>query len=378
MIRAEFIEVPPLFLLRPPEVERKFGWMAPASGRSPTLALVASFVLLGLILLLDANTGPEFSLSILYLLPVILASWAAMRGAGYFVAVLAAAIWFVTDAAYVSYPNPFAPYWNAFARLGILTVLAATISRLRSLLGTLDQQVRDRTQELHRSIHELERFTYAMAHDLRAPLRALHGYSDILLSEHRDHLAPEARNYLLRIDVASRKMDRLVLDLLDYARLIHGSVPQQTVDLSERIRGILAEMKPVLEDRKARVDVDDPLPRVLGAPLLLDRVIGHLITNAVTYVEPDRPPHVRVHARVTPERAVILIDDNGVGIAPEYHQRIFEPFQHLQPAGMDYGTGMGLAFVSKAVERMNGRVGLESQPGRGSRFWIELPLSRVA
>ena len=339
--------------------------------------------MIALIIALDVHTEAEISLSVFYLLPVMLASWYGNRTAGLLVSLASGLAWVLVDVSEREYAHPATPYWEATARLGTYLLVAFAISSLRRLLkrereqmrdaarvnATLEQKVEERTRELQDNLRELEAFTYTMAHDLRAPLRSLYGFSDALQEEFGTTLGEPAGDYLRRISASAVHMDALVRDLLAYAHLIHQKVEPVSVDLDEVLDGALQAMAQELKDRRADVRRERTNERVLGQPVLLGEVVRRLLTNAVQYVQAERAPRVRIAVDLREARLRLWIEDNGIGIAPEYCERIFAPGERLEPGG----NGMGLAIVRKAIERMKGRVGVESQPGIGSRFWLELP-----
>ncbi len=233
----------------------------------------------------------------------------------------------------------------------------------------LEKAVAERTAKLRETIGELEAFSYSIAHDMRAPLRSLTGFSDLLLAESGDKLDPEGQGYLRRIAAAAGRMDKLIQDVLDYSRVVRTDPPLEPVDPGELLRGI-ADTYPMLSPDKADLVLEGPFPRVLGNEALLTQVFSNLLGNAVKFVPPGIKPRVRVWAEEHDDRVRVSFEDNGIGIPARQHERIFRIFER---GGHGYeGTGIGLAIVKKAVERMGGKVALESEPGRGSRFWIEV------
>ncbi|NJD18468.1 MAG: PAS domain S-box protein [Gemmatimonadetes bacterium] len=228
-----------------------------------------------------------------------------------------------------------------------------------------------RTRELQSAVAELEAFTYSVSHDLRTHLVTLGGFISILWAEHRDELSPKAREFLQRIQAASRRMDTFIQDLLTYGRVGRAEVKLEAVSLAqvvETAKGALAG--PILE-RKAQVVVETELPLVEADRMLLDRVVENLLSNAVKFVPEQRTPEVRLRARVQDRHVRFEVQDNGVGIASEDVARSFRAFERLDPVRFP-GTGVGLSIVQKALERMGGDVGVTSTPGEGSTFWVLL------
>ena len=247
---------------------------------------------------------------------------------------------------------------------------------LRELTRDLERRVEERTRELSESVRELETFTYTIAHDLRAPLRAMCAFSQILREEYGARLGVDGLDLTARIEASGRRMTRLVQDLLAYSRLTRIELNLEPVPLHETVERALAEF--VDPEGRPHVKVQDPLPVVLGHPATLALVLGNLLTNALKFVAAGVVPSVLVGGASEGGRGRIWVQDNGIGIEEKHLDRIFGVFERLHTQESFPGTGMGLAIVRRALERMGGRVGVESQPGRGSRFWFELPLAAAA
>lgn len=253
-----------------------------------------------------------------------------------------------------------------------ITKRRRTEEELRSLNEQLEKRVQERTELLQEAVRELDTFAYTVAHDLRAPLRSMQGFSEILLGEHAEKIGQEGVDLARRIADSGKRMDALIQDLLAYSRLSREKVVIEDVDLSSVIDGILHDLKPDLESRRALIEVDGKVPRVRGHALTLRQAVKNLLENAVKFVGPGIAPRVKVRAEQRGESVRLWIEDNGIGIAAEHQGRLFRPFERLHPPGAYPGTGIGLAIVRRALERMGGQSGLESELGKGSRFWIEL------
>lgn len=251
-----------------------------------------------------------------------------------------------------------------------------TQDAIRQLNLTLESRVAERTRSLEDSIRELDAFAYTVAHDLRAPLRAVHTFGQMLIEELGPRLQGEEKEYLRQMIDAGARMDTLISDLLAYTRISRQEARLEPVDLELTVDKVLAELRPELAERRAAVQVDRPLPGVLGHSLMLGQAITNLVSNAVKFVPAGTPPQVRIRAESrhgSASGAVRLwIEDNGIGIAAEQQGKLFKVFERLHTREQFPGTGIGLAIVRRAVERMGGRTGVESAFGRGSRFWIEL------
>ncbi len=236
----------------------------------------------------------------------------------------------------------------------------------------LEDQVRERTAALEERNEELESFGYSISHDLRAPLRTMQGFSEALLEDFGDKLDPTGRDYAERIVAGSRRMDELIRDLLAYSRVSRGELQLLPVALGPVADTALAELGTALRARAATVRVADSLPVVHGHAGTLSQVFANLLGNALKFVPESRPPVIEIVSDRRNGMVRVWVIDNGIGIANEHRERIFRVFERLHSVQEYPGTGIGLAIVRKAIERMGGKVGVESTLGQGSRFWIEL------
>jgi two-component system, chemotaxis family, sensor kinase Cph1 len=254
------------------------------------------------------------------------------------------------------------------------TELAAANQLLSDRAKQLETLVEQRTAELRETVQQLETFSYSVVHDMRAPLRSMRSFAALLEAEHRDKLDENGRSYLARIISSCSRMDALITDVLSYSRIALSRVELQRVNLDQLVPEIV-EQYPQFQEASGSIGIERPLPVVMGNKALLTQVFSNLLGNAVKFMPPGRAPSVRVCAEAKGERVRIWVEDNGIGIEPAYREKVFELFQRLHAPDGYSGTGVGLAIVKKAVEQMGGTVGFESEPGRGSRFWIELRLS---
>jgi signal transduction histidine kinase len=182
-------------------------------------------------------------------------------------------------------------------------------------------------------------------------------------------LSPTHRQYLLRSNAAALRMDQLILDALNYNKLVRHHFSLAPVDCGALLQQLL-ETYPDFAEARGRITIAGPFPPVQGNPALLTQCFSNLLTNALKFVPPGRAATVRIHAQDLGSRVRLWFEDNGIGISEEHRDIIFKMFQRLSH---DYeGTGIGLALVKKAAQRMHGEVGFESRPGQGSRFWLEL------
>ncbi len=254
---------------------------------------------------------------------------------------------------------------------------------LQQLNLTLEQRVRDRTQALEEANQELEAFSYSVAHDLRAPLRAIQGFAQVLVEDYGHALDDLGKEYIHRMSMSAEHLDILIQDLLTYSSLGRAELHLQPVDVAAVVESILTDLEPALRAKQADIQIASDLPIVYAQRSVLKQVLSNLIDNALKFVAVDRQPQIQIWAErkihpgerlgVNLERTRIWVEDNGIGIANHHQQRIFRTFERLHGVEAYPGTGIGLAIVKRGVERLGGQVGVESTPDQGSRFWIELP-----
>jgi signal transduction histidine kinase len=244
-----------------------------------------------------------------------------------------------------------------------------------AVLGRAFNQMADQLLE-HKDA--LDSFAYTVAHDLRAPLRSMQGFSQALIEDCAEQLDDQGRDYATRVIAAARKMDGLIQDLLAYSRIGRTQMDVQRVPLDRVVNGALASLAAIIDDTGAEVHVERPLPSVRAFGPMLEQVVTNLVGNAVKFAKAGMKADVRVSAETRNGAVRLWVADNGIGIEPDHHQRIFKVFERLHGTESYPGTGIGLAIVRKGMERMGGRSGVESSPGQGSRFWIELPRGEIS
>ncbi len=279
--------------------------------------------------------------------------------------------------------NVAARVWPLIERARIESTLHANIAELHAAQQALHQAnlqlgdraahleaiVQQRTHKLSETIAELEAFSYSISHDLRSPLRAMIGFSDILLEEYSGKLDPAADDYLKRIGRAGRRMDRLIQDVLNFSRISSSDITLQPVSTDHLLRDVIRSY-PNLQSGRVTIELAPGLPAVRANEGLLTQCFANLLENAAKFVPEGQPAHIRVWGQSENGRTRLFFRDNGIGIPEHSLARIFDIFQRV---GRDAdGTGIGLAIVRRATEKMGGTVGVESRLGHGSLFWLDL------
>jgi signal transduction histidine kinase len=263
------------------------------------------------------------------------------------------------------------PYFTLDHKVDGAVLVMVEITDLKRIQGEI-KTARDRAEaaatRLQDTLSELEHFSYTITHDMRAPLRAMQGFATLLLAESDNQLSASGAEYLRRIISAADRMDALIVDSLQYAKTVREKPPLTPIDSLRVLRGVL-ESYPTFQSPHAQIQVVEPLPPVIANETGLTQCFSNLLANAVKFVKPRQVARIRISAETRGDWVRFWFEDQGIGIPPEYQARIFDMFQQLDKSYE--GTGIGLALVRKTAERMGGKVGVESTPGIGSRFWLE-------
>jgi signal transduction histidine kinase len=244
--------------------------------------------------------------------------------------------------------------------------------RLLQQADELERKAEARTAELSEKVAELEAFSYSVSHDLRTPLRAIQGYCGLLLDELQGRIGRETYGYLERVDVAARRLDRLVVDVLTFSSIARGPLRMERVELEKFLPQVI-ELYPLWREPVTTIELCRPLLPVLAYEAFLTQCVTNLLSNAVKFIAPGDKPRITVSTERHDRMVRLWVEDNGIGVLERDRERIFQMFERGTTDQRFSGTGIGLAVVRKAAQRMGGRVGVEPKPGGGSRFWVELP-----
>lgn len=277
--------------------------------------------------------------------------------------------WFLVHAQRVSAPGEV-PLRLVGSSLDITEAVLAK-EQLRQANQELEQRVTERTAQLRQANQELEAFSYTVSHDLKAPLRGIDGYSQLLVEEYGPKLDEEGRQFVQRVRHGVQLMSNLINDLLEYSRMERRDMARDPVALQPLVQQVIEGYEADIRQLGAQVQVDLP-----PLTLPLDRegmavVMRNLVGNALKFSRDSRPPVIAIGGQTQDGRHRLWVRDNGVGFDMKYHDRVFAIFQRLHRAEDFAGTGVGLALVAKAVQRMGGRVWAESAPGAGATFYLE-------
>jgi PAS domain S-box-containing protein len=260
-----------------------------------------------------------------------------------------------------------------------LAVSEVRIADSRVFTGILrDITVQKETEgALRKSNAELAEFAHSISHDLKAPLRAIQGFSEALEEDYGDQIGDEGRSYLNHITGGVTRMENLINDLLRLARLGSSGLEFARVSLDEIAQRVVRNLKSEIDRVDAEISVQPDLPSIHGHAGLIEAMIQNLTANALKFVHAERRPRIEIGARIEPGGVCVFIRDNGIGIPAKHHERIFNIFQRLHLQSEYPGTGIGLAIVRKAATLHHAEVRLDSQPDVGTTFEIVFPSDAV-
>jgi PAS domain S-box-containing protein len=249
--------------------------------------------------------------------------------------------------------------------------------RYRDLADALECRVTQRTRELSNAYRESRNFAYAVAHDLKAPLRAINGFCAMLAQSAGDRLTSAEHGYLDRARQGAIRMAALIDDLLTYSRIEHREQRLGAIDCRSFVEELLSSMAEAVQEASAEIRIDLDSTPVMADSEGLRIVLSNLLGNALKFSRGSEQPRILIDSRIESGRYILAVRDNGIGFEPAYRDKIFEIFNRLHASGYE-GTGIGLALVRKAVQRMGGEVWAESMPGAGATFYVSLNVADAA
>ena len=265
-------------------------------------------------------------------------------------------------------------WWRELEKLAALAAIFTLVTSFGGLtLLRTWKQLEHRTEDLARSNADLEQFAYVASHDLQTPLRNVVSYTQLLAKRYGGQLDEDADEFIGYIVGGAKHMSQMITDLLSYARV--STSPQQAVavELGSVVDGVLSRYRAAIDNAGATVTVGE-LPTVLAEDLPMESLFQNLIENAVHFRDPDRPLRIEIEAEPADDGFFqFTVRDNGIGIAPEYHDKVFVIFQRLDPTAFPSGTGIGLATCRRIVYRFGGKIWVESDSGKGTTFHFTLP-----
>ena len=353
--------------------------------RLPRPVLGATTLLLVLLVAgVDLSTGQELSFFVFYFIPVGFAAWTLNLSSAVVAAFLCTGGWLgVETLSGRQYSHSILLVANVVIRASSYTLLAYFVFKLKqsrlqlhTYATQLEERVAQRTAQLEERVSELETFSYSVSHNLRAPLRAMEGLAHAIEDSLPEDAGGDIRDYLRRIKSSAERMDRLVLDLLEYVQLTIREPELRPTELAPIIAEAIDCHKPAIEQKRARIVVENELPMVWAQNRMLYAVLSHLLSNSLKFSAPHREPLIRIATEASaPGWLKVSVSDNGVGIHPQYHDRVFGLFEQM--TGFEAsggGTGMGLAIAKKCIEKMGGKIGVQSDGAQGASIWFQLKM----
>lgn len=256
---------------------------------------------------------------------------------------------------------------------GVFIVQSADMSRQITELRQIQTDLAAKSHDLALSNAELQEYAYAASHDLQEPVRTIIGFAQLLSRRYRGQMGPEADEFIDFIVEGAERMRRQINDLLAYARLGRSGSAFEPVDMNKVATEVCQALRGAIQASGAVIEIGQ-LPTIMGGREAVSRLLQNLIGNALKFTRPGQPPHIEVNASSKDGWAEFTVRDHGIGIAPEYHDRIFRMFERLHPRGQYEGSGIGLPICRKVVELHGGRIWLESKPDEGCTFHVLLPL----
>ena len=267
---------------------------------------------------------------------------------------------------------------NLIAKQPIVNIerqLEQKVSQGAAEIVQIAKELAAKNCELNLVNQQLESFAYIVSHDLQEPLRSINLFTQLLQQECQEDLEPQAQEYLGYIIGSAARMQTLVRDILAYSRVGTSKQTRLNVDLDRLLETVQIDLQGTIRETKAKIVVEE-LPTVLVNPTEISQLFRNLISNSIKF-KSDRQPQIKITARLQDNQWLITVEDNGIGIETEYQKIVFQAFKRLHSQEQYSGSGIGLAICQKIVERHQGYIGVQSQPGKGSTFYFTLPKSPV-
>jgi signal transduction histidine kinase len=247
-------------------------------------------------------------------------------------------------------------------------------NQLKQYNAELEIRVEERTSRMKESLNELNSFAYTVTHDLRAPLRALQGFSNILLEDYSEKMDEEGLSYLTRISYASIKMDKMIQDLLIHSRFTREEFDMELFNPKTLIQNSLSRLDDIIQLEKVNIQIEGDYPQIMLNKVIFDQIIQNLIINSIKFKNESRDLEIKIFSRIDSSILRIYVEDNGIGIEEEYFGKIFKVFEKLHSEGEYAGTGIGLAIVKRGIEKMKGKITVKSEFGKYTQFCLEFKL----
>lgn len=250
---------------------------------------------------------------------------------------------------------------------------ALAVRQLRKEKAALEARVRERSTELEALNQELEAFSYSVSHDLRAPLRHIRGYLQVLKMEDLTSLSPDGRDCMEKASASAMRMESLIGDLLEFSRMSRSELRRSGFSTSEVVREVVQELQPDAQGRQIQWNIEQ-LPEVLADRAMLKQVWTNLLSNALKYSRNRGPAVIQIGCRPHPDEFEFYVRDNGVGFDMKYADKLFGVFQRLHASDKFEGTGIGLASVRRIIARHGGRTWAEAKMDEGATVYFTIPL----
>ena len=324
-----------------------------------------------IIFYLDLATKNLIAFDIFYFPSIMLAAWILGKRPGFLMAFLTASMWFIAQEDI----TPSAVRYEMLADGTVHLITFVIVAGMTGMIRKREVLLEEKSMELARSNVELEQFAFKAAHDIQSPLATILGYAELLHEKYKASADAEANDFFGKIFKNIERMKVFIKALLDYSRVMRKEATSISADLGKVVKETLDSLHATVSEKKAEV-ICDPLPVLSMNPGLAGLLFQNLIGNAVKYCETQ--PRVHISAVLKGKEWMFSVKDNGIGIPPEAHDRIFNMFEKLKTQTKYPGSGIGLATCQKIVERYHGRIWVESVPGEGSAFYFTLPVAAMS